>query len=74
MIAKIFMLVLSLILIITISMQESKSDSGIIGGGAEQLFGTRTSRGYDRILHRITLVCVTLYFIVAFLSLFLEDK
>ena len=46
---KIFMLFVSIIIIISVTLQESKSDglSGVIGGGAEQLFGKRKSKGYD---------------------------
>jgi len=70
---KILMLVTSVILIISVSLQESRSDglSGVIGGGAEQLFGKKKSRGYDAILHRITCVGVFVYFIAAIVSLFI---
>ena len=69
---KIMMLVTSIVLIIVISLQESKSDglSGVIGGGAEQLFGKKRSKGYDSILHKITFVGVIIYFAIAIISLF----
>ena len=63
----IILLVSSVILIVSILLQESKSDglSGSIAGGAEQLFGKRKSRGYDAILSRITTVCAVIYIIVS---------
>ena len=64
---KIILLVASVILIISILLQESKSDglSGSIAGGAEQLFGKRKSRGYDALLSRVTTVCAVIYIIVS---------
>ena len=52
------LLVISVILILSILLQSSKSDglSGSIAGGAEQLFGKKKSNGYDAILARITTV------------------
>ena len=63
----IVLLISSIILIISILLQESKSDglSGSIAGGAEQLFGKRKSRGYDAILSRITAISATIYIIVS---------
>ena len=63
----IILLVSSIVLIISILLQESKSDglSGSIAGGAEQLFGKRKSRGYDALLSRITTVCAVIYIIVS---------
>ena len=63
----IILLISSIVLIISILLQESKSDglSGSIAGGAEQLFGKRKSRGYDALLSRITTVCAVIYIIVA---------
>ena len=54
----IILLLSSLVLIVSILLQESKSDglSGSIAGGAEQLFGKRKSRGYDALLSRITTI------------------
>lgn len=63
----IILLVASIILIVSILLQESKSDglSGSIAGGAEQLFGKRKSKGYDAILSRITTVCAVIYIVVS---------
>lgn len=63
----IILLISSILLIVSILLQESKSDglSGSISGGAEQLFGKQKSRGYDGILSRITTVCAIVYIIVS---------
>ena len=63
----IILLISSIVLIISILLQESKSDglSGSIAGGAEQLFGNRKSRGYDALLSRVTTVCAVIYIIVS---------
>ena len=63
----IILLIASIVLIISILLQESKSDglSGSIAGGAEQLFGKKKSRGYDAILSRITTVCSIVYIVVS---------
>ena len=63
----IILLLSSLVLIVSILLQESKSDglSGSIAGGAEQLFGKRKSRGYDALLSRITTICAVVYIVVS---------
>ena len=63
----IVLLLSSVVLIISILLQESKSDglSGSIAGGAEQLFGKRESRGYDALLSRITTICAVIYIVVS---------
>lgn len=60
------LLITSVILILSILLQSSKSDglSGSIAGGAEQL-GKKKSNGYDAILARITTVVSAIYIIVA---------
>jgi len=70
---KIAMLVISVIMIISVLLQESKSNgfSGVIGGGAEQLFGKKRSKGYDAFFHKVPFVCLVLYFALAFASLFI---
>ena len=62
----IILLIASLVLIVSILLQTSKSDglSGSIAGGAEQLFGKRKSKGYDALLARITTVCAIVYIVV----------
>ena len=63
----IILLIASLVLIVSILLQESKSDglSGSIAGGAAQLFGKRKSRGYDAILSRITTICAVIYIVLS---------
>ena len=63
----IILVVASLILIVSILLQESKSDglSGSIAGGAEQLFGKKKSRGYDALLSKITTVVAIVYIVVS---------
>ena len=67
---KIIILISSIILIVAVLSQESKSDglSGAIGGGAEQLFGKRKSKGYDLIFHRVTIICAVLFFTISLLG------
>ncbi len=57
---KIFLMVLlavsSIILIASILLQSGKSAglSGAIGGGAEQLFGKKKSKGYEAVLNKVS--------------------
>lgn len=48
----------SLVLIASILLQSGKSAglSGAIGGGAEQLFGKKKSKGYEAILSKISVI------------------
>lgn len=63
----IVLLISSIVLIVSILLQESKSDglSGSIAGGAEQLFGKKKSRGYDAILSRITTIVAVIYIVIS---------
>ncbi len=71
---KLFLMILlsvsSLVLIGSILLQSGNSAglSGSIGGGAEQLFGKKKSKGYEAILSKVTTVCAVL-FIVCSLAL-----
>lgn len=67
----VLLLVDSIILILSVLLQSSKSDglSGSIAGGAEQLFGKKKSTGYDGILARITIVTSILFFLVSLVTL-----
>lgn len=64
----------SIILIGSILLQSSNSDglSGSIGGGAEQLFGKKKSRGYDALLSRITTVAAVLFIILSLVIVTME--
>ncbi len=54
----IILAIASLVLIASILLQSGKSAglSGSIGGGAEQIFGKKKSRGYEAILSKISIV------------------
>lgn len=66
----------SVVLIGSILMQSSNSAglSGSIGGGAEQLFGKKKSRGYEAILSRIATVAATLFIVLSLVIVTLEGK
>jgi preprotein translocase subunit SecG len=65
----------SLVLIGSILLQSGNSAglSGSIGGGAEQLFGKKKSKGYEAILNRVTTVGA-IVFIAASLALVAIDR
>lgn len=76
---KILMFILavaSVILIGSILMQSSNSDglSGSIGGGAEQLFGKKKSRGYEALLGRISTIAAVLFIILSLVIVTLEVR
>ena len=60
----------SIVLIASILLQSGNSAglSGSIGGGAEQLFGKKKSKGYEAVLSKVTTVAA-IAFIVVSLSL-----
>ena len=64
----------SLVLIISVLLQSSKSDgfSSAIGGGAEQLFGKKKSRGYEAVLEKLTTVAAVLFILVSVILVALE--
>ena len=70
---KIFLMVTlaiaSLILIASILLQSGNSAglSGAIGGGAEQLFGKKKSKGYEAVLEKITKVAAVCFIIISLL-------
>jgi preprotein translocase subunit SecG len=63
------LIISALAIILIVLLQAGKSDnlSGTITGGAEQLFGKTKARGMDKALHRITVVCALLFFVICFL-------
>lgn len=63
----IILAVISVLMIVVILLQPSKSDgfSGSISGGAEQLFGTKRARGYETILHHITVVLAIAFIVIS---------
>lgn len=64
---KIILLMGSIVLIVSILLQESRSAglSGSIGGGAEQLFGKKRSSGYDALLSKISTVTAVMFIIIS---------
>ncbi|QAT43219.1 preprotein translocase subunit SecG [Aminipila luticellarii] len=59
--------VASIVLIASILLQSGNSAglSGSIGGGAEQLFGKKKSKGYEAILNKITTVAAVCFIVVS---------
>lgn len=70
----ILIIISSIVLIASILFQSGNSAglSGSIGGGAEQLFGKKKSKGYEAILSRITTVCAIVFFLCAVILTYLE--
>ena len=64
----------SLILIASILLQSGSSAglSGSIGGGAEQLFGKKKSKGYEAILSKISTVAAVLFIVLSLALVWLE--
>ena len=71
----ILLAIASVVLIASVLLQSGNSAglSGSIAGGAEQLFGTKKSKGYEAILAKITTVGAVL-FVVLSLTLVVMDK
>ena len=59
--------VASVVLIGSILLQSGNSTglSGSIGGGAEQLFGKKKSKGYEAILSKISAVAAALFIVIS---------
>ncbi|MFA7662043.1 MAG: preprotein translocase subunit SecG [Anaerovoracaceae bacterium] len=57
----------SLILIASILLQSGNSAglSGAIGGGAEQLFGKKKSKGYEAILEKVTKIAAACFILIS---------
>ncbi len=70
----VLIIISSIVLIASILFQSGNSAglSGSIGGGAEQLFGKKKSKGYETILSRITTVCAIVFFLCAVILTYLE--
>ena len=56
----------SIVIIASVLLQSSSSAglSGSIGGGAEQLFGKKKSRGYDALLEKITVIAAVAFMVL----------
>lgn len=70
----VLIIISSIVLIASVLFQSGNSAglSGSIGGGAEQLFGKKKSKGYETILSRITTVCAVIFFVCAVVLTYLE--
>jgi len=70
----ILLAIVSIILIGSILLQSSNSAglSGSIGGGAEQLFGKKKSKGYEAILSKIATVAAILFIVLSLALVTLE--
>ena len=66
--------VTSIVLIASILLQSGNSAglSGAIGGGAEQLFGKKKSKGYESILSKISTVAAVLFIVFSLAIVALE--
>ena len=62
------MLILAVFSIIVIAIQPTKtnSSSNVFMGGSE-LFNTQKARGFEAVLLKVTVVCLVLFFLLAFL-------
>ena len=71
---KILLLLASVILIAFVLLQQGNSAglSGSIGGGAEQLFGKKKSRGWERFFTRITIVGAVVFIAISLILVALE--
>lgn len=75
---KIFLMILlavaSVVLIASILLQHGNSAglSGSIGGGAEQLFGKKKSKGYEAILSKISIVGAILFILCSLILVAIE--
>ena len=71
---KIVMLIISIVLIASILLQSSNSAglAGSIGGGAEQLFGKKKSKGYEALLNRVSTIAAILFIVLSLVIVTLE--
>ena len=70
----IFLAIISIVLIASILLQSGNSAglSGSIGGGAEQLFGKKKSKGYEAILSKISTISAVLFIVISLAIVALE--
>lgn len=63
----IILAIASIVLIASILLQSGNSAglAGSIGGGAEQLFGKKKSKGYEAILSKITTVAAVCFIVIS---------
>lgn len=62
------MIILAVFSIIVIAMQPTKtSSSSNVFMGSSELFNTQKARGFEAVLLKTTVVCLVLFFVLAFL-------
>lgn len=73
-ILKILLLAASIVLVAFVLLQEGNSAglSGSIGGGAEQLFGKKKSRGWEKFFTRITIAGAIVFIAVSLILVAME--
>lgn len=70
---EIALIIISILLIIMVLLQGSKSESGpqIISGGQGELFANRKERGSELVMTRITALLGAAFFIICLVSMFM---
>ncbi len=70
----IILAIAAVVLIVSVMFQSSEKTglSGAIGGGAEQLFGRKKTRGYEAVFRKVTIVCAVLFMVLALVLVMLE--
>ena len=70
----VLLLISSLVLIASILLQSGNSAglSGSIGGGAEQLFGKKKSKGYEAILSKVSAIGATVFILCSLILVAIE--
>ena len=70
---KIFLIIISLLLIAIVLLQSNRAESGaqIISGGNSDLFSNRKERGSELVISRITLVLGMAFFLISFVMEFI---
>jgi preprotein translocase subunit SecG len=56
---------IGLITVVLLQSGKSAGLSGVIAGGAEQLVGKQKARGIDAVLHKLTIIFASGFFILA---------
>lgn len=70
---RIFLLIISILLIVIVLLQSNKAESGaqIISGGNSDLFSNRKERGSELFISRLTLALGMIFFIISFIMEFI---
>jgi preprotein translocase subunit SecG len=73
---KILLLVACVVMIASVLLQQGNSAglSGAIGGGAEQLFGKKKSRGYESLLTKATLSGAIIFIVCSIVIVAMESN